>query len=92
MHSFIKALPRSLAKLRFKYICKLAPYFPDFSDRSINRHVATYAVLPAFIIRWLHRSPIDFRMLTVKDGKQTCPHAAWTATYLTQFKAHDPFR
>ena len=73
MHSFIKALPRSLAKRRFKYICELAPYFPDFSDRSIKRHFATYAVLPAFIIRWLHRSPIDFRMLTVKDGKQTVP-------------------
>jgi hypothetical protein len=73
MHSFINALPPSQAKRRFKYICELAPYFPDFSDRSIKRHSATYAVLPAFIIRWLHRSPIDFRMLTVKDGKQTVP-------------------
>ena len=73
MHSFINALPPSQAKRRFKHICGLAPYFPDFSDRSIRRHFATYAVLPAFTIRWLHRSPIDFRMLTVKDGKQTVP-------------------
>ena len=73
MRSFINALPPSQAKRRFKHICGLAPYFPDFSDRSIRRHFATYAVLPAFTIRWLHRSPIDFRMLTVKDGKQTVP-------------------
>ena len=58
MHLFIDGLPNSVAKRKFEHICGLTPYFPNFNNASINKSFGTYAVLPAFTIKWLQRSPL----------------------------------